>query len=89
MKNTFREYGPGPRVNFLLDHGASIADVPCGLPQLTEDTFREYGPGPRVNFLLEHGASIADVPCGLPQLTEDTSHEDDGDFLMVQKTPFE
>lgn len=52
------KYGVGPEVNFLLEHGASPREVPCGINKLLEDSFREYGVSERVNFLLEHGACL-------------------------------
>lgn len=66
LEEMFRESGNYRRVQFLLQHGASLHDVPCGINRLLEEVFRESGNCQRVQFLLQHGAAAHDLDTNLP-----------------------
>lgn len=71
VEDTFLDFGPGPRLDFLVQHGASLWDVPRGINKLLEDTFRDVGGSRRVDYLIQHGASLKAVP-GIHKLLEES-----------------
>ncbi|KAJ9480481.1 hypothetical protein VN97_g13088 [Penicillium thymicola] len=50
LEEKFREFGNGPQVQHLLQHGASLHDVPCGINSLLEEKFRLLATICKFNF---------------------------------------
>lgn len=73
IRHRFLEFGASASsVQFMLQNGGSLYQVPGGIHQLVQDTCLRFGESQSLKQLLKEGGSLLKVPWGIDKLIEYT-----------------